>query len=113
MLLERLSLLDVRNYAALEFEPRAGLNVFVGANAQGKSNLLEAIGMLGTGRSFRTARDADCIRSGADAATIAGTARLRSGVVQLACTLARHGNGTRKRYTVNGSPVRYTGYLGR
>src|ERR1700722_2753521 len=113
MLLERLALLDVRSYAALEFEPQPGLNVFVGANAQGKSNLLEAIGMLGTGRSFRTARDADCIRSGAAIATIAGTALVRGGAIQLAGAIARQGNGARKRYTLNGSPVRYTGYLGR
>ncbi len=44
----------MRNYATLEFAPERGLNVFVGANAQGKSNLLEAIGLLGTGKSFRT-----------------------------------------------------------
>ena len=113
MLLEHLSLLDVRNYAALEFEPQAGLNVFVGANAQGKSNLLEAIGMLGTGRSFRTSRDGEVIRAGADAATISGRASVRGGTVHLACGIVRLGSGARKRYTVNGTPVRYAGYLGR
>ncbi len=60
----RLTLSDFRNYAELEIEPAPGLNVFVGANAQGKSNLLEAIAMLGTGKSFRTARDADTVRQG-------------------------------------------------
>ena len=43
MLLTALRLADFRNYAALDFTPAPGLNVFVGANAQGKSNLLEAI----------------------------------------------------------------------
>ena len=50
----RIALSNFRNYERLELEPRRGLNVFVGPNAQGKSNLLEAIAMLGTGKSFRT-----------------------------------------------------------
>ena len=113
MLLEHLSLTDVRNYAALEFEPVPGLNVFVGANAQGKSNLLEAIGILGTGRSFRTARDREVVAEGASVATIAGRALTRSGTLQLGCQIVRGASGTRKRYTVNGASVRYAGYLGR
>jgi DNA replication and repair protein RecF len=113
LLLEQLTLQDVRNYAALEFEPHAGLNVFVGANAQGKSNLLEAIAMLGTGRSFRTSRDREVIREGAQAAIIAGRAHTRAGSMLLACTVAREAAKTRKRYTVNGASVRYAGYLGR
>ena len=51
MLLRRLTLSDFRNYSELDLEPAAGLNVFVGANAQGKSNLLESVAMLGTARS--------------------------------------------------------------
>lgn len=43
-----------RNYTecALQFAP--GVNLLVGDNAQGKTNLLEAIGYLGSGKSFRT-----------------------------------------------------------
>jgi DNA replication and repair protein RecF len=59
---------NVRNYAELDLQPAPGLNVFVGANAQGKSNLLEAIAMLGTGKSFRTNRDADVVREGMELA---------------------------------------------
>ena len=40
-----------RNYAALRFDPPGGACVFVGANAQGKSNLLEALALLSTGKS--------------------------------------------------------------
>ena len=113
MLLEHLSLVDVRNYTSLEFEPVAGLNVLAGANAQGKSNLLEAIGILGTGRSFRTARDREVVSEGASEATIAGRARTAAGTLLLACQIQRGPAGTRKRYTVNGAGVRYAGYLGR
>ncbi len=70
-----LALSNFRNYAELDFEPAPGLNVFVGANAQGKSNLLEAIAMLGTGKSFRTSRDADVVREGLELAVVRGEAR--------------------------------------
>jgi DNA replication and repair protein RecF len=109
----RLALANVRNYAALEFFPERGLNVLVGANAQGKSNLLEAIALLGTGKSFRTAREVEIVRAGMPSATVAGTASTAAGDVRLTCTLGAAGSGVRKRYAINGRPVRYASYLGR
>lgn len=113
MLLARLTLGDFRNYDQLDLAPSAGLNVFVGANAQGKSNLLEGIAMLGTGKSFRTSHESDAIRMGCDRATLYGEAVLHAGSVELACAIERSGRGSRKTYTVNGSNVRYAGYIGR
>ena len=113
MLLRRLVLSDFRNYEALELEPAAGLNVYVGANAQGKSNLLEGIAMLGIGKSFRTSREADTVRKNCDRAALYGEATLRSGRVELACTIDARGARTRKSYTVNAHSVRYAGYLGK
>ncbi len=113
MFLRRLGFSNFRNYSELDLEPATGLNVFVGANAQGKSNLLEGIAMLGTGKSFRTARDADTVRAGSERAVLSGEAASRSGNVNLACTIERGARGTRKNYTVNASPVRYANYLGR
>jgi DNA replication and repair protein RecF len=111
--LARLALSDFRNYFELELEPAAGLNVFVGANAQGKSNLLEGIAMLGTGKSFRTTREGDAIRTSCDRAILRGQANLGSGQIELVCTIERTSQGTRKSYTVNAHPVRYAGYLGK
>ena len=108
----RVALSNFRNYAQLDLEPALGLNVFLGANAQGKSNLLEAIAMLGTGKSFRTAKEADLIREGVDLAVVGGDARIRSGALHLGCTLARGSRGMRKNYTVNGQSVRYARFLG-
>ncbi|MBV9332452.1 MAG: DNA replication/repair protein RecF [Candidatus Eremiobacteraeota bacterium] len=113
MLLARLTLTDFRNYTELELAPSPGLNVFVGSNAQGKSNLLEGIAMLGTGKSFRTSRESDAIRVGCERAALHGEAVLRAGSVELACAIERSGRGTHKTYTVNGSNVRYAGYIGR
>lgn len=113
MLLTRLTLSDFRNYSALQIEPGAGLNVFVGANAQGKSNLLEGFAMLGTGKSFRTAREADVVRTGCERAVLQGVASLHAGSVELVCTIERSSRGTHKSYMVNASSVRYAGYLGK
>ena len=113
MRLTHVRLFDFRNYGELEIEPAPGLNLYVGANAQGKSNLLEAIAMLGTGKSFRTSRDADAVRYGAETAIVSGEGTLRAGGVHLACTVAKGQRSTRKTYTLNGRPVRYASFLGK
>ena len=63
---------EVRNYRTLSWRPAPRLNVVSGLNAQGKTNLLEALGFIVTGRSFRTSRLAEIPRWGADATTLAG-----------------------------------------
>lgn len=55
----------------MDFDP--GVNLIVGNNAQGKTNLLEAISYLGSGRSFRAQRTAEMVRFGADFGDIEGT----------------------------------------
>jgi len=57
LLLKNLVLKHFRNYTDIELECSTRLNIFWGANAQGKSNLLEAIYYLGYGRSYRLAPD--------------------------------------------------------
>ena len=70
MRVTRLELFDFRNYERLRFEPGPGLNILVGANAQGKSNLLEALYALATTKSLRASRDAEMVRFGAEACRI-------------------------------------------
>lgn len=112
MLLTRIALTDVRNYASLEFLPSAGLNVLVGENAQGKSNLLEAISLLGTGKSFRTSKEGDLVRAGSERAIISGDASVRAGSVRLSCSITATSRAVRKTYAVNGRNVRYARFLG-
>ena len=57
MYLSYLALNEFRNYRHLELSLRAGLFLFYGENAQGKTNLLEAVGMLATGSSFHASSD--------------------------------------------------------
>ena len=72
MILKELELRSFRNYeeAKLCFEP--GVNLIVGDNAQGKTNLLEAISYLGSGRSFRAQKTAEMVRFGADFGEVSG-----------------------------------------
>ena len=72
MNLNKLSLRDFRNYVNLELEFDPGVNLIVGDNAQGKTNLLEAIAYLGSGKSFRATRTAEMVRFGAEFADIQG-----------------------------------------
>ena len=72
MHLNKLSLRDFRNYVNLELDLAPGVNLIVGDNAQGKTNLLESISYLGTGRSFRAQRTAEMVRFGADFAELEG-----------------------------------------
>ena len=65
-----LNLRDFRNYESLELEFDPGVNLIVGSNAQGKTNLLEAVCYAGSGRSFRTQKQGELIRFHADFAEI-------------------------------------------
>ncbi len=65
------------------------------------------------GRSFRTAHDRDIVRAGMRQAAVSGIARVEAGSIRLACTIEIGAASARKRYAVNGEPVRYLRYLGR
>jgi DNA replication and repair protein RecF len=72
MIIRKLKLLNFRNYAQLELTFSETTNFFYGGNAQGKSNLLEALHCLSLTRSFRTGADQELLRLGAEASEIAG-----------------------------------------
>ena len=73
MNLQTIHLQNFRNYDTLELSFDSGVNLIVGDNAQGKTNLLEAIGYLGSGKSFRTQKNNELIRLGEDYAEIGGS----------------------------------------
>lgn len=72
MRIDSIQLTDWRNFeeALFEFEP--GVNLILGANGSGKTNLLEAVGYLSFARSFRKSADKDLIKNGAEEAFIKG-----------------------------------------
>ena len=70
MNVEALTLRGFRNYGEAEVEFDAGINVISGKNAQGKTNLLEAVWVLAAGRGFRTRFDRELIGFDRDAAEL-------------------------------------------
>ena len=72
MALNAIELRSFRNYEQLQLDFEPGVNLIVGDNAQGKTNLLEAISYLGSGKSFRAQKTGAMIRFGADFAEISG-----------------------------------------
>ena len=72
MNLNYIELYNFRNYRTLNLEFDPGVNLIVGDNAQGKTNLLEAIGYLGSGKSFRTQKNSELVLLGEDFAEIKG-----------------------------------------
>ena len=64
MYIKRIELQDFRNYAKLEASFSEKVNIFIGNNAQGKTNLLEGIYMNAMARSFKTSKDKELIRFG-------------------------------------------------
>ena len=129
MRLNHLSLTNFRNYARLELGLSDRLTVFQGANAQGKTNLLEAIHLLATGRSPRVGAERELINwlalesplpyarlvAEISAGGDAPTERLEV-VLELARTPAPGGgNGpvVRKQVRINGVPKRGLDLIGR
>ena len=93
MYIEQLSLRDFRNYRRLDIGLPSGLLLLVGGNAQGKSNLLEAIYLLATTRSVRATTESemvnrDAARDGPAVAHLCGTARRRDRTVQVEIAIA-------------------------
>ncbi len=81
MYVARLALTNFRNYAAADWQPDAATNIIYGDNGQGKTNLLEAVYLLSTAKSFRTSRDRELINWEAAKDPII-TARLEVDVVR-------------------------------
>ena len=70
MKIETLSLRNFRNYEEAEISFVPGVNLIMGDNANGKTNLLEAVSYLSEGKAFRTRREQELIRFDADFAEL-------------------------------------------
>ncbi len=135
MYVERLRLTDFRNYRDLDLALPRGLVVFTGRNAQGKSNLIEAVSLIATSRSFRTTSERETVRWGSAGlfARVDATVGRRAGPLHVEVIVADTGAPLagapsrpaglpgvppppaapfRKRIKVNGAPRRAMDLLG-
>jgi DNA replication and repair protein RecF len=92
-----------RNYRKLSIELDQNLNIFVGDNAQGKTNLIESIYLLATGRSHRTFRDTDLITWNAPEAQVRAQVNTQMGSFSMRVLLSRN---RRKRFWIGGEELR-------
>ena len=106
MFLDHLQLTDFRSYESVELPLQAGVTTFVGANGQGKTNLVEAIEYISTMSSHRVASEVPLVRSGAARAVI--RAKVQAGLDDLRqLTLELEINpGKANRAKLNRSPLR-------
>jgi len=110
MRLLTLQLHNFRNYESLQLAPDAGLNLITGENAQGKTNLLEAIYLLATGRALRAGREEELIRWGAEEASVrAEVHREQALEVRVEMRLSRH---QPRQVLVDGQSYRASAALG-
>lgn len=100
MKLERIKLRGYRNIGELEYFPHDQVNLIYGDNAQGKTNLIEAIYLFTGQKSFRQSKDSDLVMHGEDYAVLEADFYSQGRSQQAIITL-----GTKKKATLNELPV--------
>jgi DNA replication and repair protein RecF len=101
-----LTLRNYRNYGRLQLELGPHLNVFLGQNAQGKTNLLESVAILALSSSPRARRESDLIGPLATEATVEAVAEGGGRRVELSFQVVRETERTAKTIRVDGVPRR-------
>ncbi len=103
MYLHTLTLKNFRSYPKGEFTFSPKTTVIIGPNAIGKSNLIEAIAMLATGKSFRTGKDTQLIAFDAQAAQIVGVFKDTEDTETIEVRVGASPSGMiLKKYLING-----------
>lgn len=108
MLISNLELLDFRNYPKLQAIFTSGLNVIIGNNGIGKTNVVEAIDLFGFAKSFRTNDTKNLIRQGQQKAIINTTIHIPSRI-EIQIELKERS----KRVLVNGKTLPKLSHLSR
>jgi len=97
-----LSLTDYRSWSTIEVPLQPGVNVLIGRNGTGKTNLVEALGYLATLSSHRVASDAPLIRRGAERAVVRAAVVSEDRELLLECEITA---GRANRARINRSPL--------
>jgi DNA replication and repair protein RecF len=110
MRIDWVELTGFRSYLHVRLEPENGINVLVGDNASGKTNVLEAIAYLAALRSFRNVTDVDLVNDEAESAILRGNVERREAASLIEVEIPRQG---RRRVQVNRQrPARSSDLLG-
>ena len=93
-----LVLTDFRNFREREFRPSEGMTVFLGRNARGKTNTIEALQLLTAGESFRNATPRQLLREGCEEGKVSARFEGDGRVIDVSLELT----GNRRRFAING-----------
>ena len=107
MKLISLDLINFRNYESLHLELDPGVNLIVGNNAQGKTNLLESVVYLSQSASYRTRKEEELIRWNQDFARLEAKIQGQDRETELVYALFR-GSRNQRLIPIAGSPVDLT-----
>ena len=109
MKLTNLQLQNFRNYESVQLEFTDGVHVFIGENAQGKTNLMESIYALAMTKSHRTTNDKELIGWNKEFATIKGTVEKTATKTNLELQFSKKGKIAKVNYL---EQKRLSSYLG-
>lgn len=111
MWLENITIQNFRNYpkATVNFSPH--LNIFLGKNAQGKTNILEAIYFLALTRSHRTRSDKELIHFNEKSLSVEGIVHRHSGKIPLEIDLSTKGRITKVNHLKQAKLSNYIGHM--
>ena len=111
MQLNQISLTNYRNYNQLKLDFSPKLNVFVGDNAQGKTNLLESIYVLSLTKSHRSNHEKELIQWSQEFARIEGKVGKKNGDIDLTMIVSNKGKKTKVNGLEQTKLSQYIGYL--
>lgn len=111
MLLEQLKLRGFRNYDSAEVKFTPGVNVFLGENAQGKTNMMESIYFLALARSHRTSKDKELIGWNQDFAKVEGLVKTNRDNFPLEIVVSNKGKKAKINHLEQPKLSKYIGHL--
>lgn len=111
MHIEQLELHDYRNYESLSVSFDDTVNVIVGENAQGKTNLIESIYVLAMAKSHRTSNDKDLIRWEAEYAKIKGRVLKKNHSLPMELTISKKGKKAKVNHLEQTKLSQYIGHM--
>uniref|UniRef100_UPI00131ED412 AAA family ATPase n=1 Tax=Mycobacterium tuberculosis TaxID=1773 RepID=UPI00131ED412 len=111
MWLKSIHIQKFRNYKEVDLQFHSRLNIFLGQNAQGKTNLLESIYFLALTRSHRTRSDKDLIHFQEEQFTVSGVLEKKTGSIPLEISLFSKGRVTKVNHLKQSKLSTYIGKM--
>lgn len=111
MYIRKLQLINFRNYEELSVDFENKVNVIIGENAQGKTNLMESIYVLAMAKSYRTNKDKELIRWEQDYAKIKGWVEKKDFSFPLELTITKKGKRAKCNHIEQSRLSQYIGHL--